>query len=96
MEVMTSSFSLIFKGLHYTMIKETESILDLFLWNCSMPIHDGLVKSLIFPFSGFPPAGMTIRHLISDRYYRRHTREGGYPVFKKTFCDIIIHGLLSK
>ena len=32
---------------------------------------------------------MTIIQLISDRYHRRHTREGGYPVFKTTFFDSI-------
>jgi len=32
---------------------------------------------------------MTTMQLISDRYHRRHTREGGYPVFKTTFYDSI-------
>jgi len=32
---------------------------------------------------------MTIMKLISDRYHRCHTREGGYPVFKTTFYDSI-------
>jgi hypothetical protein len=32
---------------------------------------------------------MTIRKLISDRYHRRHAREGGYPVFKTTIYDFI-------
>jgi hypothetical protein len=35
-------------------------------------------------------AGMTIMKFISDRYHRRHTREGGYPVFKTTFYDSIL------
>ena len=35
-------------------------------------------------------AEMTIIQLISDRYNRRHTREGGYPVFKTTFYDSLI------
>ena len=33
--------------------------------------------------------GMTIRQLISDRYHRCLAREGGYPVFKRTFYDSI-------
>ena len=37
---------------------------------------------------------MTIRQLISDSYYRRHTREGGYPVFKTIFYDFIKNGNL--
>jgi hypothetical protein len=42
------------------------------------------------PFFWIPAfAGMTIIQLISDRYHRRHTREGGYPVFKTTFYDSI-------
>jgi len=41
-----------------------------------------------FPIFWIPAfAGMTIIQLISDRYNRRHTREGGYPVFKTTFYD---------
>ena len=39
--------------------------------------------------SGTGPAGMTIIQLISNRYHRRHTRGGGYPVFKTTFYDSI-------
>ena len=55
-------------------------------------IYDGLVKSRIFPFSGFPLcAGMTIKQLISNRYHRRHTREGGYPVFTTTFYEVVIY-----
>jgi hypothetical protein len=51
---------------------------------------DNFVKSRIFPFFWIPAfAGMTIIKLISDRYHRRHTREGGYPVFKTTFYDSI-------
>ena len=34
-------------------------------------------------------AGMTISQIVSDRYHIRHTREGGYPIFKKTFYDFI-------
>ena len=29
------------------------------------------------------------RQLISNRYHRRHAREGGYPDFKTTFDDFI-------
>jgi hypothetical protein len=51
----------------------------------------------IFENTGYPLfasartglAGMTIIQLISGRYHRRHTREGGYPVFKTTFYDSI-------
>jgi hypothetical protein len=51
---------------------------------------DNLVKSRIFPFFWIPAfAGMTIRQLISDRYHRCLAREGGYPVFKRTFYDSI-------
>ena len=51
---------------------------------------DNFVKSRIFPFFWIPAfAGMTIIQFISDRYHRRHTREGGYPVFKTTFYDSI-------
>ena len=51
---------------------------------------DNLVKSRIFPFFWIPAfAGMTIIQLISNRYHRRHTREGGYPVLKTTFYDSI-------
>ena len=32
---------------------------------------------------------MTIKQLISDRYHRRHTRGGGYPVAEMTFYDFI-------
>jgi len=51
---------------------------------------DNFVKSRILPFFWIPAfAGMTIMQLISGRYHRRHTREGGYPVFKTTFYDSI-------
>jgi len=51
---------------------------------------DNLAKSRIFPFFWIPAfAGMTIIQLISYRYHRRHTRAGGYPVFKTTFYDSI-------
>jgi hypothetical protein len=33
---------------------------------------------------------MTIRQVVADRDYRRHTRAGGYPVFMMTSYDIII------
>ena len=59
--------------------------------------HDNLVKSRIFPFFWIPAfAGMTIIQLISDIYNRRHTREGGYPVFKTTFYDSLKHRLDSQ
>jgi hypothetical protein len=55
---------------------------------------DNLVKSRIFPFFWIPAfAGMTIRHLISDRYHRCLAREGGYPVFQTTFA--ILSNLLN-
>ena len=42
------------------------------------------------PFNWFPAfAGMTIKQLISVRYNRRHTREGGYPDVKMTFYEIV-------
>ena len=51
---------------------------------------DGFAKKRIFPFIWIALcAGMTIRQLISNRYYRRHTRAGGYPVFKITFYEFI-------
>jgi hypothetical protein len=59
--------------------------------------RDNPVKSRILPFFWIPAfAGMTIIQLISDRYNRRHTREGGYPVFKTTFCDSINRELKRK
>jgi len=43
-----------------------------------------------FPIFWIPAcAGKTINNLISDRYHRRHAREGGYPVFKTTFYGFI-------
>jgi len=32
---------------------------------------------------------MTISQLISNRYHRRYTREGGYPVVRTTFYEIV-------
>jgi len=50
----------------------------------------GVVKSRISSFNWIPAfAGMTIKQLISTRYDSRHTREGGYPDVKITFCEII-------
>ena len=63
------------------------AVLDYFHNSCKV---DNFVKSRIFPFFWIPAfAGMTIIQLISDRYHRRHTREGGYPVFKTIFYDSI-------
>ena len=59
---------------------------------------DGLVKSRIFPFFWIPVCTeMTIRHIISNRYSRRHTRQAcprlrsgsGHPVFMATFYESI-------
>jgi len=58
---------------------------------------DGFIKSRIIPFLDSRPslrrgrlcARMTIRQLISDRYHRSHTREGGYPVFQKNILALL-------
>ena len=51
---------------------------------------DGLVKSRISHFFWIPAfAGMTIKQLISIRYKSHLTREGGYPVVRTTFYQIV-------
>jgi len=51
---------------------------------------DGFLKNrIILNIWIFAFAGMTIKLLISTRYNIRHTREGGYPGGKVTFCDFI-------